>query len=64
MKLAKTKEFKKKPRSGTFVGTPLYVAPEMIKDNVSGFFTDYWAFGCVLYEMMVGKPPFIAETGF
>lgn len=30
---------------GTFVGTPLYVAPEMLKESMSGHFTDLWALG-------------------
>jgi novel protein kinase C eta type len=34
---------------GTFVGTPLYVAPEMLEQNLSGPFTDLWALGCIIY---------------
>lgn len=34
---------------GTFVGTPLYVAPEMLKESISGVPTDLWALGCILY---------------
>ena len=34
---------------GTFVGTPLYVAPEMIAWSFSGPFTDLWALGCIIY---------------
>jgi serine/threonine protein kinase len=34
---------------GTFVGTPLYVAPEMIAFSFSGPFTDLWALGCIIY---------------
>ncbi len=34
---------------GTFVGTPLYVSPEMLGCNQSGPFTDLWALGCILY---------------
>ena len=34
---------------GTFVGTPLYVAPEMLDSNLSGPFTDLWALGCIIY---------------
>lgn len=43
---------------GTFVGTPLYVAPEMLKRTVSGHFTDIWALGCIIYEMATGDVPF------
>jgi serine/threonine protein kinase len=38
----------KMPR-GSFVGTPLYIAPEMLESNISGPFTDLWALGCILY---------------
>jgi 3-phosphoinositide dependent protein kinase-1 len=43
---------------GTFVGTPLYVAPEMLKRTVSGHFTDIWALGCIVFEMATGDVPF------
>lgn len=38
-----------KIREGTFVGTPLYVAPEMLDGNRAGRFTDLWALGCIIY---------------
>ena len=34
---------------GTFVGTPLYVAPEMLNESLSGNFTDLWALGVIVY---------------
>jgi serine/threonine protein kinase len=43
-----------KIREGTFVGTPLYVAPEMLDGNFAGKFTDIWALGCIVYQMHVG----------
>ncbi len=43
---------------GTFVGTPLYVAPEMLKKSISGHFTDIWALGIIIYEMATGECPF------
>lgn len=51
---------KRKRRS--FVGTPLYVPPEMLENSSSGFFTDLWAIGCIIYEMAVGISPFHAKT--
>ena len=36
-------------RRGTFVGTPLYVSPEMLKDNISTPGSDLWALGCIIY---------------
>ena len=49
---------RKRQRSSTFVGTPYYVAPEMLENNESGFYTDFWAFGNVIFEMSQGYPPF------
>ncbi len=46
---------------GTFVGTPLYTAPEMLENNISGKATDLWALGCIIYEMLTGKTPFDNE---
>lgn len=52
----------KNAREGTFVGTPLYVAPEMLEFNYSGRFTDFWALGCIVYQFLVGQTPFVAKT--
>ena len=48
-KAANDRENFKLQRQGTFVGTALYVAPEMLEYNNSGRFTDLWALGCILY---------------
>lgn len=49
-------------RRGSFVGTPLYVSPEMLNESHAGIEADYWALGCILYRLLFGKPAFIAET--
>lgn len=49
-------------REGTFVGTPLYVAPEMLEFNQAGTYTDLWALGCIIYELIEGVTPFSAKT--
>jgi len=43
------------------VGTPLYVAPEMLEANFAGKFTDLWALGCIIYQIHVGDTPFSAK---
>lgn len=49
---------------GTFVGTPLYVSPEMLDSNLSGPFTDLWALGCIVYQMLTGEVPFRANYDY
>lgn len=38
------------------LGTPRYMAPEQQSGNTVGIFTDVYAFGCILYEMIIGLP--------
>ena len=46
----------------TFIGTPYYISPELCKDLPYDKKSDVWALGCVLYEMVMLKHPFDAET--
>lgn len=49
--------------AGKTVGTYAYMAPEQITGQTEvGPKTDLYALGCVLFEMLTGKPPFQAET--
>jgi 3-phosphoinositide dependent protein kinase-1 len=48
----------KKLRRDTFVGTALYVSPEMLQENKAGPESDYWALGIIIYRLTFGKPPF------
>jgi serine/threonine-protein kinase len=47
---------------GLMVGTPTYMSPEQARGQPSTKQTDIWAFGCVLYEMLTGRPAFHGES--
>ena len=49
-------------RTGFFVGTLDYAAPEQIRGEAVGPAADVYAFGCLLFESLTGKKPFDRET--
>ena len=46
----------------TLCGSPLYMAPEILRYEKYDARADLWSVGTVLYEMMVGRPPFRASN--
>uniref|UniRef100_A0A8C1NJN1 Serine/threonine-protein kinase PLK n=1 Tax=Cyprinus carpio TaxID=7962 RepID=A0A8C1NJN1_CYPCA len=45
-------------RRKTICGTPNYLSPEVLNKQGHGWESDVWALGCVMYTMLLGKPPF------
>lgn len=48
--------------TGQIVGTSLYLAPERALGQPAGPAADVYALGCVLYQLLTGRPPFQADT--
>jgi serine/threonine-protein kinase len=47
---------------GTVIGTPHYMAPEMIRGRGGDTRTDFYALGTILFELVAGAPPYDADT--
>ncbi|MBW2733794.1 MAG: serine/threonine protein kinase [Deltaproteobacteria bacterium] len=45
-------------QEGFAVGTPTYISPEILKGDQADARSDVYALGCVLYQTLMGKPPF------
>jgi len=66
--LARASDSTRITRDGQLVGTPHYLAPELIEGEEATRASDLYALGCLLYECVAGEPPFTgsrpAEIGF
>eukprot|EP00096_Caligus_rogercresseyi_P009243 TRINITY_DN3105_c0_g1_i1.p1 TRINITY_DN3105_c0_g1~~TRINITY_DN3105_c0_g1_i1.p1 ORF type:complete len:503 (+),score=169.56 TRINITY_DN3105_c0_g1_i1:111-1619(+) len=48
----------------SFVGTPQYISPEVLRSKSVGPSADLWALGCILYQMVSGLPPFQSQSEY
>ncbi len=48
-------------KSGTQIGTPVYMSPEQFSETPIGPASDQYALGVTAYEMLTGKPPFTGD---
>ena len=48
---------------GTILGSFHYMAPEQVEGKEVDARADVWAFGCVLFEMVTGRPRFRGQSG-
>lgn len=52
-------------RKGSFVGTPEYASPEMlVPPTITTRASDIWAFGCIVFQFISGRPPFKEGTDY
>lgn len=51
-------------RAASFVGTAEYVSPELLTEKTAGKASDVWAFGCIIYQLLAGRPPFKGGTEY
>ncbi|KAI5797996.1 kinase-like domain-containing protein [Peziza echinospora] len=51
-------------RANSFVGTAEYVSPELLTDKAACKASDLWALGCIIFQLLSGRPPFKAANEY
>ncbi|MBV9606102.1 MAG: serine/threonine protein kinase, partial [Solirubrobacterales bacterium] len=60
--IARTEDAVSLTQTASVLGTAPYMAPEQTMGNPADARSDIYSLGCVLYEMLTGKPPFMADV--
>ena len=62
--LAKLGEDKSLTRSGAMMGTPYYIAPEVVQGQGGDHLADIYSLGVTFFHVLAGRPPYDAETPY
>ncbi|CAK7901871.1 serine/threonine-protein kinase Ypk3p [[Candida] anglica] len=46
----------------SMIGTPQYMAPEVLRGDSYNYLVDWWSLGCVAFDMLTGSPPFTGNN--
>src|SRR5262249_16795292 len=49
-------------KAGEFIGSPIYISPEVALGKTAGPTSDVYSLGVALFEALTGKPPFLGKT--
>lgn len=60
--LARSAHYATITQAHTVLGTPAYIAPEQVEGSSSDAQADLYSLGCILYEALAGRPPFVGEA--